>query len=626
MYSILRLLCFFLLLQFSVSHDAQPAAPDSVQILQQAEARVTVRGSTERSYLSLPYHWDRLGFGAGGVVELELAFLLEGEPSTPHALFFPRMGNRYEVWLNGVQLTRGGRIDEAEPDTYADFGKVPRYLSVPPTLLQKTNLLRVRVQADVGRRSGLAPIVVGDEQQVRAMYEQSTAKRVTLSLVVICLALIAAFVCALVWLTQPQRDRLYAYAGLGSVMWALYLSDLLWERSALPWPSWGVLMAVLITGCILYSMAFANRLGYWFVDKQHRAQVWGLRFEHAVPWLIAAGGICAVLALSIGQPRVLTLWYIALISLSCVFVLIYAYAAVRHGDLLMRLMAGILLANLTSGAWDLWHYRISHELGDSAWSRVASMGYSLLLLYIVVTRFRAASAQAKELMQSLESRVAQRESELALSYQQLETLAREQERTSERSRILRNMHDGVGAHISAAIRQVQAGQAGKEEVLTTLRDSLDQLKLSIDSIHLQPGDVGMLLANMRYRLQPRLESSGIALRWQVEELPVIERLDHSAMQQLQFMLFEAFSNVMQHSGAKEMCIKARFDQSQVELEVQDDGRGFDVGATQTRGLASMHSRAHAIGAKLTILSNSSQTSLQLCLPLQVPDTDTPKSA
>ena len=117
------------------------------------------------------------------------------------------------------------------------------------------------------------------------------------------------------------------------------------------------------------------------------------------------------------------------------------------------------------------------------------MLFGLTLGYIVVTRFRSASAQARDLMRTLGARVAQKEGELQASYTKLEQLAREQERTAERARILRDMHDGVGAHISSAIRQLQSGRASNADVLLTLRDSLDQLKLSIDAMNLPPGDV-----------------------------------------------------------------------------------------------------------------------------------------
>ena len=48
-----------------------------------------------------------------------------------------------------------------------------------------------------------------------------------------------------------------------------------------------------------------------------------------------------------------------------------------------------------------------------------------------------------------------------------------------------------------------------DELQHTLRDALDQLKLSIDAINLPAGDVAALLANLRYRLEPRLKAAGI---------------------------------------------------------------------------------------------------------------------
>ena len=59
--------------------------------------------------------------------------------------------------------------------------------------------------------------------------------------------------------------------------------------------------------------------------------------------------------------------------------------------------------------------------------------------------------------------------------------------------------------------------------MQTLRDGLDQLTLSIVSIHLAPGDVTALLANMRYRLGPRFVCMGIELQWDVDLLPICSK-------------------------------------------------------------------------------------------------------
>ena len=218
------------------------------------------------------------------------------------------------------------------------------------------------------------------------------------------------------------------------------------------------------------------------------------------------------------------------------------------------------------------------------------------------------------------------------SRKELESLARSQERMAERGRILRNMHDGVGSHISSAMRQLQGDEEAsmrlmRAEVLQTLRDALDQLKLSIDSIHLAPGDVTALLANMRYRLGPRFTGMGIDLQWDVEMLPFCQGLDASAMSELQFMLFEALSNVLQHANARILRVEGHVRPSAIDtmaerrgiprqhvvVRLVDDGCGFNPALMQRNGLATMRERAATIGAQLRISSAPGRTEVEIQL-------------
>jgi signal transduction histidine kinase len=251
--------------------------------------------------------------------------------------------------------------------------------------------------------------------------------------------------------------------------------------------------------------------------------------------------------------------------------------------------------------------RISGDYSQSTWIRYSSVLFGLALGYIVITRFRAASAQARDLTANLTSRVAEKERELSLSYVRLDQLGREHERAAERSRILRDMHDGVGSHLSSAIRQLESGRADREQVLQTLRDSLDQLKLSIDAMHLPPGDVTALLANLRYRLEPRFAALDVELQWHVDELAAVRGFDAPAMRHLQFMVFEALSNVLQHARARVLRIEACARGTGAGLRIIDDGCGFDVGRPLRKGLRSMHERAAAIGARLLLESRPGRT-------------------
>lgn len=227
---------------------------------------------------------------------------------------------------------------------------------------------------------------------------------------------------------------------------------------------------------------------------------------------------------------------------------------------------------------------------------------------------RKNAAQVQDLMANLLARVQKKEQALQQNYECMIQLMREQERASERARILRDMHDGVGSHISLAIRQLESGKASYGEVLQTLRDSLDQLKLSIDAMNLPLGDITALLANLRYRLEPRFKASDIELLWEVDQLPPLLRLDDKAMRQLQFMVFEALSNVLQHAKASVLHIKLRATlRGGARLLVTDNGCGFDPDRVKHRGLGSLRERAAVIDATLVIASAPGHTVVEIGL-------------
>jgi signal transduction histidine kinase len=271
---------------------------------------------------------------------------------------------------------------------------------------------------------------------------------------------------------------------------------------------------------------------------------------------------------------------------------------------------------------DIFVFRFDQSYGSNTWLRYSSVLFGLALGYVALMRFRATSGQLHDLLGNLAARVSEKEAALGETYARLELLARQQERTAERGRILRNMHDGVGSHISSAMRQLQAtgdsnDLTARNEVLLTLRDALDQLKLSIDSIHLTPGDVTSLLANMRYRLGPRFTAMGLELQWDVDLLPVCRSMDAGAMNELQFMLYEALSNVLQHAHAHVLTVEGHMKTldgvEQVFVRVVDDGCGFDAVREQRKGLAAMRERANSIGARLSISSDPGKTVVEIQL-------------
>lgn len=602
------LLCWllaWLALWLAMAGGARAAALE----LTQAQATVRIAGQEQRFDVHLPYAWDRQQRGAQGHAELRMDFALAEIPDEPWVLYFQRLGNAYEVRLNGALLDRKGDMEDFDGDNH---GQIPWLLSIPVGMLQERNTLVVNVRADAGRRAGVASPWIGTREEVRSLYEKEYLQRVTGTRVVVIAGLLTGTLALALWWTQvdptrgSRRDPLYLYAALAEYAWSLRIGDALLVWPPLPRFWWDVLfvdaLGVWVGAMLLFSALAAGWPGP--VARQQMRSVW---------WGLLALGVVAAVAVQSGQLWALTAWY-ALVGLAAIpFVVAYCWVALRRGHAMHRLIALALLLNVFVGIRDWVVFRVQITLGSNTLMRYSSLVFGAVLAYIVLTRFREASAQVRGLLSTMGQRIADRERELSASYQQVEQLAREQARENERTRILRDLHDGVGSHISAAIRQLQSGKASSADVLQTLRDSLDQLKLSIDTMHLTAGDVTGLLANLRYRLEPRLAGAGITLVWDVDLVEPVRRLDAAGMRHLQFMVFESISNVLQHAHASRLRIEVKPRGQSVVIRIEDDGGGFDVARPPRHGLRVLRERAMAIGAVLDVRSGAQGSVVEIVL-------------
>ena len=589
------------------------AAHAEVQELSQAKALATVQGEpTTQSSVTLPYHWDRQHPGKAGAASFVIEFDRPATPADAYAVYIPRLGNAYEVWLNGNLLEKNGSLTLPNG---GDYAKIPRFIPIATDLLKDRNQIRIHVRADIGRRGGLATPILGPSEEVRHIYGNHYAWRATGTLVVVVLSFVVGLVALALWLTQTNpdpdpkrgfsRDPLYLLGGLAELFWTLRISDALIEQPPLMWPWWGVVTALALGAWLSCMGSFFILVAGW---TERRAAIWFNR----VTWSLLILGVPLVIwALRFSEPRVLTAWYGIYAIPYVTFIAVFCWQAARRGAASHRVVAVALIVNMAVGLRDWFVFRISPSYADNTLLRYSSVLFGLALAYIVISRFRQVSAQARDLMINLSARVAEKEQELNHTYLKVEQLAREQERVSERTRILRDMHDGVGAHLTTAIRQLQSGKATKQDVLQTLRYTLDQLKLSIDAMHLLPGDIGSLLANLRYRLEPRFAALDIELQWVVGSLEPVASMDANAMRQLQFMVFEALSNVLQHSHATTLAIEAEMVGSGMCLRVVDNGRGFNATSPPRKGLLSMRERAIAIGVAVSISSRPGCTVVEI---------------
>jgi signal transduction histidine kinase len=111
-----------------------------------------------------------------------------------------------------------------------------------------------------------------------------------------------------------------------------------------------------------------------------------------------------------------------------------------------------------------------------------------------------------------------------------------------------------------------------------------------------------LVRALRKRLEAVEERAGVDARVEVEKLI---RLPGKVEQELFRIAQEALNNALKHAAAASVVVYLRQEDRQVEMEVVDDGVGFDPGSIQDSagvGLVSIQERAEQLGGTLSVES------------------------
>ena len=212
----------------------------------------------------------------------------------------------------------------------------------------------------------------------------------------------------------------------------------------------------------------------------------------------------------------------------------------------------------------------------------------------------------------------QLEAEFAESRERLREIEHRQLLDQERQRLTQDMHDGLGSALVSALRVVEHGHLDDAEIAQVLKGCIDDLKLTIDSMEPVASDLLLLLATLRFRLAPRLESSGIKLHWEIQDVPDLDWLTPRNSLHILRILQEAFTNIIKHTHATEIRVATAVENDTVLVTVTDNGQGFDVGQAQHsigKGLSNQMRRAESIGGTVSWQSSASGTRLNLRLPI-----------
>lgn len=185
----------------------------------------------------------------------------------------------------------------------------------------------------------------------------------------------------------------------------------------------------------------------------------------------------------------------------------------------------------------------------------------------------------------------------------------------ERLRLARELHDEVGPALAALGLSLDATQMHTTD--TGLKASLTYAREGLGNV---VDDLRGIIADLRAEESVSLVS---ALHRAVADLigppPVsVEIHEHrppraTAMRQILAIIAEAVRNSHRHSEAAAVRVLGTVDRGLVEIEVVDDGRGYNPGELPEGhyGVLGMRERADRIGAVLDINSAPGRTSVRL---------------
>lgn len=555
--------------------------------------------------IQLPDYLDRSLPGESGTATYLATFDRSWPAAEPTGLFIPWSGSSYEVRLNGLLIAVSGRL--TEPD--ASLAKRPYYVAVPLDLLrERGNTLAITIATRAYTRAGLLPMTIGPAHEVYRAYQRAFLIRVVGPMAVTVISLVLGGIALLIW--WRQRDPMFGLYGLAEIAWSVRLFDYFLDDAAMPAALRGYLVAAsreVFLGAIARLSLLVIRVPWRWLHRTLDAYLW-----------LALPVIAPLTALS-SHPLIFPLSWTIKVGIVLTVTVSMVWAAIhrpsRDATVLattIGLSAALFVVDWAKVWWTGDYYWV-HSM-----TRYVSVPFSLVMAWMLVERYSSAVDRLRRSNEVLAERVAEREAELHAVFARAQQAAAEQTALEERSRILRDMHDGLGSQLVSTLSLVESGKAAAPDIARQLRGVLDSLKLSIDAMQDTGGDLAAVLGNLRYRLGRRIADAGIQINWNVERLPTLPDFTVRKVQELQFLLLEGITNVLQHAQATTITVSAHADTERgvICIGLADDGRGFDVDATRGgRGLRNMQVRATAMGAMLTIRSVPGHTVITLDIPL-----------
>jgi NarL family two-component system sensor histidine kinase YdfH len=360
---------------------------------------------------------------------------------------------------------------------------------------------------------------------------------------------------------------------------------------------WNLWTAGLAAPAFFYAFLAILQIGLFWLNTQ--------KYDNPRWWVMYYPAQVGLILVMVNQPFTSD---INLTMLGSSILCLVGEALGMWGNSRRALFLGLFLFVFMTG---MLYWQVGRE---QIWFALSSMlvnGGFIVLLMVMYNQQLAERQKAVELAESLESANAK----LAAYNAKIESLTLQ----NERQRMARELHDTLAQGVAGLVLQLEAVKAHLaasrseraaeivEQSITRARSTLAESRAAIDDLRAVPVHVADVV---REKVETFKQSTGMVCDL---ELSVTDnQLDPDTVDHAMHILSESLTNISRHAQASKVKVVFVIQNENLQLEIRDNGKGFDV-KQETKGhygLVGMHERARLTGGQLAIESNPSGTCVQ----------------
>lgn len=524
------------------------------------------------------------------------------------ALFSDRIREHYEIYLNGIDIQRS---NADASDRSFDWHR-PLFVPLSKKLLRPgANIVTFKVTADGGRAVAFGSLRIGPDRELRTLFRGRQFVTVTAPEIATGVIALLSIGSLLFWLMRP-RESVFGWLALLGATWSFwnlqYFIDSVPFDDALFW----ALNADALFALTWAAFAFAAT----FLGVPHRRRFLSIT---ALACLFAIA--CRHLSLMLGWNPLPS--YLLVLPLALATLWVLGAACWRHPRVENFIMLGAVIISTIFGFHDLAIVGLGLTGVDFQLEPFGGLVLFLAFGFALGRRVLVALATVEDVNLILADRVREATNQLQLSENERRRLEVANAVDGERERMMREIHDGIGSNLITALAVAKRdGQSAN--TIATLKRSIQDLRIGVDSLEPVNGDVVMLLASLRHRVERELGDAGLLFVWGTMSAPPLQWLDAVGALHILRILQEAISNILTHAEASlvevDCAASEHGGRPGVLVSIADNGRGFEFDGTDGRGLLNMAARAEALNALFSYESTKGAgTKLFLWLPLAIAD-------